>query len=82
MEHKFKEGDRCVINSKTSHNNGVVVTIKKYTNGVHEDIINVEKRNGQTFNIKEASLSLATKYDEIRNFKNKQLQKMLNSITS
>jgi hypothetical protein len=78
-EHKFKSGDRCVIHSKTSTNNGVVVTVKNYTKGSCNDIIAVEKRNGQIFNIKESSLSIATRYDEIRNLKDKQLQRMLDS---
>jgi hypothetical protein len=77
MNHKFKKGERCVIHSKTSHNNGIVVTIKKYSNGLCKDIVIVEKRNGQTFNIKESSLSIASKYDEIRNLKDKQLKRML-----
>jgi hypothetical protein len=79
MNHKFKTGQRCIIRSKTSHNNGVVVTVKNYTKGSNKDIVAVEKRNGQVINIKEGSLSIATKYDEIRNFKDKQIKKMLSS---
>jgi hypothetical protein len=79
MESKFKIGQRCVIQSKTSHNNGVVVTVKNYTNGKCKDIVSVEKRNGQVIYIKESSLRLATKYDEIRNLKDKQLRKLIHS---
>jgi hypothetical protein len=76
---KFTTGQRCIIRSKTSCNNGVVVTVKNYTKGSCTDIVAVEKRNGQVINIKESSLSIATKYDEIRNLKDKQMKKLLSN---
>lgn len=76
---KYKNGDLCVINSKTSNNNGKVVEVIKYTNGKHNDILEVKIRNHKFF-IKENSLKLATKYDIIRNLSDKQLKRMLRCI--
>lgn len=72
----FKEGDLCVIKSKTSTHNGRVVEIIKYTKGKCNDILQVKIRNHK-FLIKETSLELASKYDIIRNLSDKQLQRML-----
>jgi hypothetical protein len=72
----FKKGDLCVIKSKTSNNNGRVVEVIGYTKGEYSDILQVQLRS-KKFNIKEASLKLASRYDIIRNLSDKQLKKML-----
>ena len=74
---KFKSGDRVVIHSSKSHNNGRIVTIDRYTKGKRKDILQVITRSGKKFFICEASLSKATIFDEIRNFNDKQLKKLL-----
>lgn len=77
MTQKFQTGQRCIIRSKTSHQNGRIVTVKYYTKGKRQDILMVEARNGKTFLITEASLQPATRYDEIRNLKNHQIDRLL-----
>lgn len=72
----YKKGDLCVINSKTSHNNGKVVEVIGYTKGKCNNILQVQIRS-RTFYITENSLKLASKYDIIRNLSNKQLKRML-----
>ena len=72
----YKKGDLCVINSKTSHNNGKVVEVIGYTKGKCNNILQVQIRS-RTFCITENSLKLASKYDIIRNLSNKQLKRML-----
>lgn len=73
----FKNGDKVIINSKTSTNNGKVVTILYYCNGKCKDILMVEDKNGKKFTIKESSLKKATYYDVIRNMSNNELDKEL-----
>jgi hypothetical protein len=75
---KYKQGDLCVIDSKTSHNNGKLVEVIGYTKGKYEDILQVQSRKCKFF-IKESSLVTASKYDVIRNMKDKQLRKLLRS---
>lgn len=70
----FQKGDLCVINSKTSHNNGKVVEVIGYTKGRRTDIIQVQLRN-KRFNITEKSLKRASRFDIIRNLSDKQLKK-------
>lgn len=72
----YKKGDLCVINSKTSHNNGKVVEVIGYTKGKCKNILQVQIRN-RIFCITENSLKLASKYDIIRNLSDKQLKRML-----
>ncbi len=72
----YKKGDLCVINSKTSHNNGKVVEVIGYTKGKCKNILQVQIRS-RTFYITENSLKLATRYDIIRNLSDKQLKRML-----
>ena len=72
----YKKGDLCVINSKTSHNNGKVVEIIGYTKGKCNNILQVQIRN-RIFYITENSLKFATRYDIIRNLSDKQLKRML-----
>lgn len=72
----YKKGDLCVINSKTSHNNGKVVEIIGYTKGKYNNILQVQIRS-RIFCITENSLKLATRYDIIRNLSDKQLKRML-----
>lgn len=72
----YKKGDLCVINSKTSHNNGKVVEVVGYTKGKCNNILQVRVRS-RTFFITEKSLKLASKYDIIRNLSDKQLKRML-----
>lgn len=80
MAQKYKQGDRVVIHSKTSHNNGKVVTVKNYTNGKCNDILLVEKRDGTAIMIKEGSLRPASRYDEIRNLKDRQIDRLLETL--
>lgn len=72
----YKEGDLCVINSKTSNNNGKLVEVVGYTKGRCKDILRVRIRS-KVFNIKEDSLKPASRYDIIRNLSDKQLKRML-----
>lgn len=72
----YKKGDLCVINSKTSHNNGKLVEVVDYTKGERNDIIRVQIRS-RIFNITEKSLRPASRYDIIRNLSDKQLKRML-----
>lgn len=72
----YKKGDLCVINSKTSHNNGKLVEVVDYTKGERNDIIRVQIRS-RIFNITEKSLKPASRYDIIRNLSDKQLKRML-----
>ena len=72
----FQKGDLCVLNSKTSINNGKVVEVLGYTHGKCDDILRVSIRS-RIFNINESSLCLASKYDLIRNLSDKQLRKLL-----
>ena len=74
---KYKNGDLCVIDSKTSNHNGKVVEVIKYTNGKYNDILQVKIRSHKFF-IREDSLKPASRYDIIRNLSDKQLKKMLN----
>jgi len=46
---KFKSGDRVVIHSSKSHNNGRIVTIDRYTKGKRKDILQVITRSGKNF---------------------------------
>lgn len=73
----YKKGDLCVINSKTSHNNGRLVEVIGYTKGKCNDILQVQIRS-RVFNITEKSLKPASRYDIIRNLSDKQLKRMLN----
>ena len=75
---KYKHGDLCVVDSKTSNNNGKLVEILGYTKGKRDDILQVQSRKCKFF-IKESSLVAASKYDVIRNMKDKQLKKLLAS---
>ena len=70
----FQKGDLCVINSKTSHNNGKVVEVIDYTKGKRTDIVQVQLRN-KRFMITEKSLKRASRFDIIRNLSDKQLKK-------
>lgn len=76
---KFKIGDICVINSRTSTNNGKVVTVLKYPHKNWDKIVMVQLKS-RKFLITESSLRLASKYDIIRNFTDKQLRRFLQSI--
>lgn len=76
---KFKIGDICVINSRTSTNNGKVVTVLKYPHKNWDKIVMVQLKS-RKFLITESSLRLASKYDIIRNFTDKQLRRFLKSI--
>lgn len=76
---KFKNGDICVINSRTSTNNGKVVTVLKYPHKNWDKIVMVQLKS-RKFLITESSLRLASKYDIIRNFTDKQLRRFLKSI--
>lgn len=76
---KFKIGDICVINSRTSTNNGKVVTVLKYPHKNWDKIVMVQLKS-RKFLITESSLLLASKYDIIRNFTDKQLRRFLRSI--
>lgn len=76
---KFKIGDICVINSRTSTNNGKVVTVLKYPHKNLDKIVMVQLKS-RKFLITESSLRLASKYDIIRNFTDKQLRRFLKSI--
>ena len=73
----FKKGDGVVIRSNTSCNNGTVVTVECYTKGKRKDILQVSTRSGKMFFICESSIFKATIFDEIRNFNDGQLQKLL-----
>lgn len=72
----YKKGDLCVINSKTSHNNGKLVEVIGYTKGKYNNILQVQIRS-RVFNITEKSLKPASQYDIIRNLSDKQLKRML-----
>ena len=72
----YKKGDLCVINSKTSHNNGRLVEVIGYTKGKCNDILQIQIRS-RVFNITEKSLKPASRYDIIRNLSDKQLKRML-----
>ena len=72
----YKKGDLCVINSKTSHNNGRLVEVVGYTKGKCKNILQVKIRS-KVFNITEESLKPASRYDIIRNLSDKQLKRML-----
>lgn len=76
---KFKIGDICVINNRTSTNNGKVVTVLKYPHKNWDKIVMVQLKS-RKFLITESSLRLASKYDIIRNFTDKQLRRFLKSI--
>ena len=76
---KFKKGDVCVIHNKTSHNNGRVVVVEKYTHKNRHDIVIVSWQK-RKFQITEGSLSLANKYDIIRNMNDRKLSKFLQSL--
>ena len=77
---KYKIGDRVVIRSKTSHNNGRVVTVVGYSKGIRDDIVRVSTRGEMQFSICESSLFKATIFDEIRNFNDSQLSRLLPGI--
>lgn len=77
---KYKSGDLCVVDSKTSHCNGRVVEVVKYTEGKYDDILQVKIRSHKFF-IKESSLKPASIYDIIRNLTDKQLKRMLKKNT-
>ena len=79
-EMKYKIGDRVVIRSKTSHNNGRVVTVVGYSKGIRDDIVRVSTRGEMQFSICESSLFKATIFDEIRNFNDSQLSRLLPGI--
>lgn len=73
----FNTNDLCIIKSKTSSNNGVIVKVISYSNGKCKDIIKVQKRDGTVFNIKEQSLRKANNYDILRNFNNKEISSII-----
>lgn len=74
---KYKIGEKVVIRSKTSHNNGRVVTVVRYSKGIRNDIVRVSTRGEKQFSICESSIFKATIFDEIRNFNDGQLKKLL-----
>ena len=76
---KFKIGDICVINSRTSTNNGKVLTVLKYPHKNWDKIVMAQLKS-RKFLITESSLRLASKYDIIRNFTDKQLRRFLRNI--
>ena len=80
IEMKHKIGERVVIRSKTSHNNGKVVTVVGYSKGIRNDIVRVSTRGEKQFSICESSIFKATIFDEIRNFNDSQLSRLLPGI--
>ena len=74
----YNIGDFCVIESKTSCNNGKLVKIVSYCNGNYTDIVRVNLvGTDKIIQIKDTSLRIATVYDKIRNLSDEDLHKVL-----